>query len=271
MLFNEHRHNIDLSASCDPFKLIKLEVSDNLCHAALSFQAYTVRGLTQMLSHHLPANYTTSTVWTYKHGCLRYTYCLPSLKQCTDAEHCRRIILSLAPDSTHALDYETVSEKETSNPTVLYAERQWVPWYWWLIAAFLVALISAQISFNRSIIWLYVPAVVLTILAVWILFSMSNTRVRVEQEADGTRWLVTGQANLPHTVVARSLAVPATAKRNAMGRQLDPAAFVVSHGWVPEMVMLVLDDPDDPTPYWLIASKDPEKLLASFVPEQQQG
>lgn len=164
-----------------------------------------------------------------------------------------------------------MSEKETSNPTVLYAERQWVPWYWWLIAAFLVALISAQISFNRSIIWLYVPAVVLTILAVWILFSMSNTRVRVEQEADGTRWLVTGQANLPHTVVARSLAVPATAKRNAMGRQLDPAAFVVSHGWVPEMVMLVLDDPDDPTPYWLIASKDPEKLLAAFVPEQQQG
>ncbi|MCS4535222.1 DUF3093 domain-containing protein [Corynebacterium sp. HS2168-gen11] len=164
-----------------------------------------------------------------------------------------------------------MSEKETSNPVVLYAERQWVPWYWWLIAAFLVALISAQLSFNRSIIWLYVPAVILTILAVWILFSMSNTRVRIEQESDGTRWLVTGQANLPHTVVARSLAVPATAKRNAMGRQLDPAAFVVSHGWVPEMVMLVLDDPEDPTPYWLIASKDPEKLLAAFVPEHQQG
>jgi len=38
---------------------------------------------------------------------------------------------------------------------------------------------------------------------------------------------------------------------------------------VPEMVMLVLDDPEDPTPYWLVASKHPEQLLAAFLPEQQ--
>lgn len=116
--------------------------------------------------------------------------------------------------------------------------------------------------------WLYIPAVVLSLLAVWVLFYMSNTTIRVEQDPDGTRWLVTGQANLPDSVVSRSLAVPATAKRNAMGRQLDPAAFVVSHGWVPEMVMLVLDDPEDPTPYWLIATKHPEQLLAAFLPDQ---
>lgn len=116
--------------------------------------------------------------------------------------------------------------------------------------------------------WLYIPAVVLSLLAVWVLFYMSHTTIRVEQDPDGTRWLVTGQANLPDSVVSRSLAVPATAKRNAMGRQLDPAAFVVSHGWVPEMVMLVLDDPEDPTPYWLIATKAPEQLLAAFLPDQ---
>ena len=42
----------------------------------------------------------------------------------------------------------------------------------------------------------------------------------------------------------------------------------MTHGWVPEHVMLVLDDPEDPTPYWLIGSKNPEKLLSAFVPEQ---
>ena len=62
--------------------------------------------------------------------------------------------------------------------------------------------------------------------------------------------------------------MPATARRNALGPQLDPAAFIVTHGWVPEHVMLVLDDPEDPTPYWLIGSKNPEKLLAAFVPDQ---
>ena len=167
----------------------------------------------------------------------------------------------------------TVSNKQaqpnTAEPKVLYSERQWVPWYWWLIAAFIVALISAQFALNRAALWLYIPAVVLSVLAVWVLVWLSSTSVVVEEDPDGTRWLVTGQANLPHTVVSRSLAVPATAKRNAMGRQLDPAAFVVSHGWVPEMVMLVLDDPEDPTPYWLVASKHPEQLLSAFLPEQQ--
>lgn len=93
----------------------------------------------------------------------------------------------------------------------------------------------------------------------------------MEQDPDGTRWLLTGQANLPDDVVARSLAVPATAKRNAMGRQLDPAAFVVTHGWVPEMVMFVLDDPEDPTPYWLIGTKNPEALLRAFIPDQAEA
>ena len=69
---------------------------------------------------------------------------------------------------------------------------------------------------------------------------------------------------LPHTAVSSTLAVPSTARRNAMGRQLDPAAYVVSHGWVPEMAMFVLDDPDDPTPYWLLSTVDPQALIAAF-------
>lgn len=150
----------------------------------------------------------------------------------------------------------------------IYRERQWVPWYWWLAMAFLVALLTAQFGLNRSQLWIYIPAVLLSLVGVWAMLRLSATVITVEEDADGTRWLIAGQANLPAEVVSRSLAVPATAKRNAMGRQLDPAAFVVSHGWVPEMVMLVLDDPEDPTPYWLIGSRDPEALLRAFLPDQ---
>lgn len=161
---------------------------------------------------------------------------------------------------------------DTGSPDTqtLYRERQWVPVYWWVLAAFLVALITAQVAHNRNIWWLIVPGIVLTLVAIWVLLSLSSTVVRVEQDADGTRWLLVKSAALPADVVSRSLAVPATAKRNAMGRQLDPAAFVVSHGWIHEMVMLVLDDPEDPTPYWLIATKNPEALLEAFLPEQAE-
>lgn len=157
-----------------------------------------------------------------------------------------------------------------TDSSVLYRERQWVPVYWWILAGLLVALTTAQLANNRNIWWLIVPAVVLTAVAVWVLVSWSSTTVTVEKDADGTKWLNVRSASLPDDVVSRSLAVPATAKRNAMGRQLDPAAFVVSHGWVHEMVMLVLDDPEDPTPYWLISTRNPEALLEAFLPEQTE-
>ncbi|GAB3941551.1 DUF3093 domain-containing protein [Corynebacterium tapiri] len=153
---------------------------------------------------------------------------------------------------------------------VLFRERQWVPAYWWLLAAGLVALTTAQLALNRSIWWMIIPAIVLGALAVWVLLWWSSTIVRVERDPDGSRWLIVGQATLPADAVARSLAVPESAKRNAMGRQLDPAAFVASHGWIPEMVMIVLDDPEDPTPYWLVSTRQPEKLLEAFVPDQAE-
>lgn len=154
------------------------------------------------------------------------------------------------------------------SPVVLYRERQWVPWYWWLMAAFVVVISTATVSLNRGILWVIIPAILLSAIAVWVLLTWSSTVVQVEQDGDGTRWLTVKEAQLPHDVVSRSTAVPATARRNALGPQLDPAAFIVTHGWVPEHVMLVLDDPEDPTPYWLIGSKNPEKLLAAFVPDQ---
>lgn len=163
------------------------------------------------------------------------------------------------------------SDSTTSHVTqteVIYRERQWVPWYWWLIALAVVTLVSAQFMLNRNIWWFIVPFIVLNLVAAWVLVTWSKTVLKVELDSDGTRWLIANDASLPADVVSRSLAVPETAKRNAMGRQLDPAAFVISHGWVKEMVMLVLDDPSDPTPYWLLSCTNPEGLLRAFLPEQ---
>ena len=67
----------------------------------------------------------------------------------------------------------------------------------------------------------------------------------------GRRGAPAGQCHLPHAEVPRS------AKSAALGRQLDPAAYVVHRAWVGPMVLLVLDDPDDPTPYWLVSCRHP--------------
>ena len=123
----------------------------------------------------------------------------------------------------------------SSGSKVLYTERQWVPWYWWIIGAALTLLIGAQLTLNRNIWWFIIPVLVIGSLVFWFLTWLSKTTIAVEQDSDGTRWLVVDDANLPNTVVSRSMVVPASAKRNALGRQLDPAAFLVSHGWVQNM------------------------------------
>ncbi|HYZ67830.1 MAG TPA: DUF3093 domain-containing protein, partial [Mycobacterium sp.] len=68
----------------------------------------------------------------------------------------------------------------------------------------------------------------------------------------------------PVSVISRSAEVPKSAKSAALGRQLDPAAYVVHRAWVGPMVLLVLDDPDDPTPYWLVSCRRPERVLAAL-------
>lgn len=74
----------------------------------------------------------------------------------------------------------------------------------------------------------------------------------------------TRPAHLPVTVIARCAEVPHSAKSAALGRQLDPAAYVVHRSWVGPMVLLVLDDPDDPTPYWLVSCRHPERVLSAL-------
>jgi hypothetical protein len=49
-----------------------------------------------------------------------------------------------------------------------------------------------------------------------------------------------------------------------LGRQLDPAAYVLHRGWVGPMVLVVLDDADDPTPYWLVSSRHPDRVLSAL-------
>ena len=47
-------------------------------------------------------------------------------------------------------------------------------------------------------------------------------------------------------------------------KKLDPAAFVAHRAWIGPMVLAVLDDPDDPTPYWLVSTRHPDQVLAAL-------
>lgn len=166
-------------------------------------------------------------------------------------------------DTTSEITLGPVSDTRATAQTVRYRERLLVPLWWWLPGLGLAALIGLQ--FNQGIRTLpdWLPYAVLLPVAAVVLLMLGRTELRVVGSGDQTELWV-GNAHLPVGVISRTAEVPRSAKSAALGRQLDPAAFVVHRGWVGPMVLVVLEDPDDPTPYWLISTKHPDKVLAAL-------
>ncbi len=80
----------------------------------------------------------------------------------------------------------------------------------------------------------WVPFAVLLPVAAAVLLWFSKTEVRVvsggaDHPAEETELWV-GDAHLPVSVISRSAEVPRSAKSAALGRQLDPAAYVRAPG-----------------------------------------
>lgn len=109
----------------------------------------------------------------------------------------------------------------------------------------------------------WVPFTALFAVAAAALLWLGRIEVRVTDD-NGDIELWAGEAHLPANVISRSAEVPHSAKSAALGRQLDPAAYVMHRGWVGPMVLVVLDDPDDPTPYWLVSCRHPQRMLSAL-------
>ncbi|MGD9620356.1 MAG: DUF3093 domain-containing protein [Mycolicibacterium sp.] len=157
-----------------------------------------------------------------------------------------------------------MSDTRATTQAVRYRERLRVPWWWWLPASGLAALIALEVSQGVAALPDWLPYALLLPVAAFVLVWLGRTELRVVT-GNGETELWIGDAHLPVTVIARMAEVPHSAKSAALGRQLDPAAYVVHRAWVGPMVLLVLDDPDDPTPYWLISAKHPDRVLAALA------
>jgi hypothetical protein len=65
-------------------------------------------------------------------------------------------------------------------------------------------------------------------------------------------------------IVASAEAFEGAAATAERGTRLDGRAWLLLRGWIPGVVRVELDDPSDPTPYWLVSSRQPRKLAATL-------
>lgn len=139
-----------------------------------------------------------------------------------------------------------------------YEERLRPPVWLWALGSILVLLLG--LSFLVAIGPVAAGAVALGTGAplVWTLAHSAAT-VRVD---DGV--LTAGRARIPVTALGPVDVLDATGARAVRGPESDPAAYHLIRGWVPAGVRATVIDPDDPTPYWFVASRRPAQLAAAI-------
>lgn len=139
----------------------------------------------------------------------------------------------------------------------VYREKLW-PNAWMFIATALVIpasiLILAPISVEAGIataIVLYGGCVALLILA--------SPTITV---ADGV--LTAGRARIQLAQTGEAAGFEGTEATAERGVRLDARAWMLIRGWVTSVVRVPVNDPSDPTPYWLLSSRHPTELAAAI-------
>ena len=142
----------------------------------------------------------------------------------------------------------------------VYTERLTVPWWAWPLALAGAALLATEIWLGGSGLRAWVPFAVMLPLTVVALSWLG--RIRIAVTADEFH---VDDARLPLSVISDVVALDAEGKREALGVGAHPLAFVVQRPWVKGAVQVILDDPADPTPFWVVSTRDPVRLATVLL------
>lgn len=146
-----------------------------------------------------------------------------------------------------------------AHDTIGFEERLTAPWWAWLFTLALAMGLAAQLSMGRPGVTGWISFVLLVPAAAVVLLWLGWIRVRVDDAL-----LRVDDAQLPLQFVSDVEVVEGLAWRDALSAQLHPDTFVVQRPWVRRGVRVWLNDPDDPTPCWIISSRRCHQLRDSL-------
>ena len=143
----------------------------------------------------------------------------------------------------------------------IYSERLHVPLRWWVQATMFLA--TLWLAFIVALpAWLAWTASGALLAGVYGLFAwMGSAPVEVR---DGT--LYAGPARIALSQLGPAEALDKDATRRVLGVEANARAFLVTRPYISRSVKVNIDDPADPTPYWLISSRHPRRLVAALSP-----
>jgi hypothetical protein len=74
-----------------------------------------------------------------------------------------------------------------------------------------------------------------------------------------------GRAHVPAGLLGDVVPLSAAQMREELGPLLDARAHVCLRTWARTGVRVALEDPADPTPYWLVSTRHPERLAEAVA------
>ncbi|EWM16841.1 DUF3093 domain-containing protein [Kutzneria sp. 744] len=149
-----------------------------------------------------------------------------------------------------------VAKAEAKSKPVFF-ERLHVSWWGWPLPVVAAVLMAAEVHMGYPGVRAWLPYLITIPLVIGVMLWLGRATVKV---VDGELWV--GDAHVPLRLIDEVEVIPAKAKRKALGPDLDPAAFVSHRGWVGPVLRVYLNDPSDPTPYWLFSVRNADKLAA---------
>ncbi|MEU6658523.1 DUF3093 domain-containing protein [Streptomyces sp. NPDC046821] len=142
--------------------------------------------------------------------------------------------------------------------TAPFEERLTAPRSWWLVSL-LLGIACGLILLPFGTLPLLGGLVGGTAAAAVVTSSYGSVRIRVVADS-----LVAGDAKIPLSALGDVEILDAEEARAWRTYKADPRAFMLLRSYVPTALRVEVVDPQDPTPYVYLSTRDPERLAKAL-------
>jgi Protein of unknown function (DUF3093) len=152
-----------------------------------------------------------------------------------------------------------VSRGPAPSTEAQHHERLSVPLRWWVQGTMLVATFWLAFVVATPAVVAWASSALLLLVMVGVFLGYGAPRVDVE---DG--WLRAGRARIAGEFLGGAEPLDAAQTRRVAGPAADARAYLLLRPYLKRAVRVTVRDDRDPTPYWLVSSRDPEHLAAAL-------
>ncbi|MFF8973802.1 DUF3093 domain-containing protein [Streptomyces sp. NPDC014995] len=142
--------------------------------------------------------------------------------------------------------------------TTPYEERLTAPRSWWFVS-FLVGVSFALILLPFGTLPMLGGLVGGTAAAAVVASSYGSVRIRVVGDS-----LIAGEARIPVAALGEAEVLTPEEARAWRTYKADTRAFLLLRAYIPTALRVEVTDPDDPTPYLYLSTREPERLAEAL-------